>query len=253
MIQELSIINSTPKIRRPLKQGRFGNPLLSRKQVERCVELLAESISNYYCSMANGGDDVVFLTVMHGGKTFSSDLAPLCASQPAPSLKDPGYRSWYASYRVVDRYIDIKSYDGQIRGEPVVMASDLTRENLAGKRVLLIDDICETGNTIVETIQFIRKLCRYSQQDIDRLVRTVTFLWKPECPSQSLRPDWYGYRTSMHFLSGYGMDSKDGSCRQLPAIFIDDNRQSMVKKPSWAFRFDQSETGSPINRSQKPR
>lgn len=108
-------------------------------------------------------------------------------------------------------------------------------------------------NAIVETIQFIRKLCRYSQQDIDRLVRTVTFLWKPECPSQSLRPDWYGYRTSMHFLSGYGMDSKDGSCRQLPAIFIDDNRQAMVNNASWAFRFDQSDTSSPINRSRRPR
>jgi hypoxanthine phosphoribosyltransferase len=82
--------------------------------------------------------------------------------------------------------------------------------DLAGRDVLLVDDIFDTGHTL-ETIY----------EEIGRRkvasLRTCVLLWKTDRTVVPLKPDYVGFEIPDEFVVGYGLDYND-HYRHLPYI-----------------------------------
>ena len=78
--------------------------------------------------------------------------------------------------------INVEYYQGvELRAKaPVILPPELDPADVAGKRLLLVDDVADTGHTL----KAVHDLCAEQVAD----VRTVTLYLKPHTV---LRPDWW--------------------------------------------------------------
>lgn len=84
-------------------------------------------------------------------------------------------------------------------------------ELIAGRDVILIEDIVDSGLTMQA---FLPELEKYGPESIT----LVTLLHKPEAAQVDIKPDLVGFVIPPEFVVGYGLDY-DGLGRQLPAIY----------------------------------
>lgn len=82
--------------------------------------------------------------------------------------------------------------------------------DLAGRHVLLVDDIFDTGHTLHAISDAI------SRRDVAS-VGTCVLLWKTARTVVPLRPDYVGFEIPDEFVVGYGLDYND-HYRHLPYI-----------------------------------
>lgn len=236
MSKEMNLKCAKSKVRRPLGSAKKPSPIIGRNMIEACVPLIAKQIKEYYIEQQV--DEVVMMPILHGGLFFYGNLVPLCARQPDPKLKDPNHSRYCAKFQILDGYLDIKSQvSGGNRRDPEINAG-IVHPPKRNRHFLLIDDLCETGETLESAKSYIAMKCQYTKKQSDQLIRIVSFLWKSEFPGQKLQPDWYGFRISSHYLAGYGMDGCEGKHRHLPSIYVHDNRPEFLEEESWASRFD---------------
>jgi hypoxanthine phosphoribosyltransferase len=112
-----------------------------------------------------------------------------------------------------------KSYRGTaVRpGELDIDLWGLGEDDIRGCRVLLVDDIFDTGRT-VEALS--KRLLDHGASD----VKTVVFLEKPDRRETEMLPDYVGLRIPDRFVVGYGLDY-DGRMRNLPYIAAMDEEE----------------------------
>ena len=84
--------------------------------------------------------------------------------------------------------------------------------DIAGRDVLLVDDIFDTGRTIVRLLD---ELQRYRPAS----VRTAVLLWKEGRSEVMATPDHFGFQIPNAFVVGYGLDYDD-DYRHLPDIAV---------------------------------
>jgi hypoxanthine phosphoribosyltransferase len=85
--------------------------------------------------------------------------------------------------------ITIQSYtDIQQQGE-VQITAGLARE-IAGKRILLVDDIADSGKTLVRAV-------RYLEEFKPKAIKTLTMFYKPHC---KVVPDFYAQQSDKWIL-----------------------------------------------------
>jgi hypoxanthine phosphoribosyltransferase len=130
----------------------------------------------------------VFICVLNGAFMFFTDL-----------VKHMG-----------DCHIDFiraKSYENQSQGEIRILKSiDM---DIKGKDVYLIDDIYDSGNTITRLIKHLKNFNPKS-------ITPVTLFKKEFSHNENLV---WGFELSKeHWLVGYGLDSNDGTKRNLKHI-----------------------------------
>jgi hypoxanthine phosphoribosyltransferase len=82
--------------------------------------------------------------------------------------------------------------------------------DFAGRDVLVVDDIIDTGATLARLLELLQEKGAAS-------VRLCTLLDKPARRKIALVPDWVGFEIPDRFVVGYGMDH-DGDHRGLPWI-----------------------------------
>lgn len=99
-------------------------PFISQDDIQQAVTTMAASITNDY-----GGSDLVCLVVLKGSFIFAADLV----------------RSVQLPCRV--EFLSAKSYGSSITSSGDVVI-ELPNLDIAGKHVLLIEDIVDTGLTI---------------------------------------------------------------------------------------------------------
>jgi hypoxanthine phosphoribosyltransferase len=105
--------------------------------------------------------------------------------------------------------IQASSYRGETtRGELRVNA-ELMPE-VAGRDVLLVDDIFDTGHTLVELAKRLREL------DV-RSVQSAVLLFKEGRQEVDYRPEYVGFQIPDQFVVGYGLDYRD-EYRHLPFV-----------------------------------
>ena len=106
--------------------------------------------------------------------------------------------------------VQARSYHGATteRGELIVNAELMP--NIQGRDVLLVDDIFDTGHTLVEVIAKIKELQPKS-------VRSLVLLRKEGRQEVSLEPDFVGFHIPNEFVVGYGLDYED-TYRNLPYL-----------------------------------
>jgi hypoxanthine phosphoribosyltransferase len=162
-------------------------PLLSAAEIRARVAELAEAISNDYADC-----DVTLVAVLKGAAVFAADLMR--------ELK----------IEACLEFIRARSYAGtDSRG-----SVDITfrpEADLAGRHVIVIEDILDTGRTTSAVMECLRgagpaglKLC--------------TLLDKPSRRVIDVRADYVGFTIDNHFVVGYGLDYDD-KYRNLPAVY----------------------------------
>ena len=93
------------------------------------------------------------------------------------------------------------------RPEDVRLPEDFPIE---GADLLIVEDILDTGQTM-------SRLRAVLEQRRPRSLRLAVLLDKPAQRAVEIRPDYFGFTMSDHWVVGYGLDS-DGLYRNLPYI-----------------------------------
>src|SRR6476659_2035968 len=159
--------------------------LLSAEQIQSSIERLATEIRE-----REAGRPLTVIAVMTGSIIFLADLI----------------RKLDMPLRV--GVIQARSYLGTERGALSVTADMLPE--VAGRDVLVIDDIFDTGHTLLEVLSFLDELA-------PRSVRTAVLVLKAGKQQVSLRPDYVGFEIPDVFVVGYGLDYND-AYRNLPYL-----------------------------------
>ena len=84
--------------------------------------------------------------------------------------------------------------------------------DLAGKDLLIVEDILDTGMTL----HYLKQLL---QDRNPNSIRIATLLDKPERRRAAVRADYVGYQVPDEFVVGYGLDY-DEKYRNLPYVGI---------------------------------
>src|SRR6478752_8232640 len=159
--------------------------LLSEEQIQSSVLRLAAEIRE-----REGGRPLTVIAVMTGSIIFLADLI----------------RKLDMPLRV--GVIQARSYLGTERGTLSVNANMLPE--VADRDVLVIDDIFDTGLTLLEVLSFLDELG-------PRSVRTAVLVLKQGKQQVALRPDYVGFEIPDVFVVGYGLDYND-AFRNLPFL-----------------------------------
>ncbi len=163
--------------------------LLSQEQINMRVRELGEQISRDY-----QGRDLVLVSVLKGGVVFLADLM----------------RTIQIPVRV--ELVGASSYKGGTAPTPVVRITKDVDQGLAGKNVLLVEDIYDTGNTL-HVIYDLLEMHRPASLEICALLRKN----KPQ--NQRLDIKYTGFEIDDRFVVGYGLDFKE-FYRNLPCIGV---------------------------------
>ena len=164
--------------------------LLDEHQIERIVKHLAAQIAADQAS----GKPLMVVGLLKGCLPFMADLCRFLS----------GF-----GVRVEMEYLRVKSYLGR-RSSGTVQIFELPEPDLVGREILLVDDIFDTGLTLLEVARFFR------ERGAGR-VRTCVLLSKEGRDVQVV--DYLGTTIPDIFVVGYGMDD-DERCRELPYIGI---------------------------------
>jgi len=174
----------------PSGDDAVGRLLVSRDTIASRVDALAGQIACEYA-----GREVTLLAVLTGAVVFLADLIrrlPL---------------------RLKLTVVSVRSYPGETtksRGPDFISQMP---SGLAGKDVLIIDDILDSGQTLGALLRAV------GEQNPSSL-RTCVLLRKdrPDLPDRP-RPNFVGFEVEDEFVIGYGLDFGD-LYRNLPDICV---------------------------------
>ncbi len=163
--------------------------LIAEGDIERRVGELAEQISQDYA----GQGDLVLIGVLKGAFIFLADLAR--------RLTIP---------RTIE-FIALSSYDNGSAGGAVRLVMDL-RVSIAGKHVIIVEDIVDTGRTLHYLIDMLRARSPAS-------VRACALVRKAERAQVEVEVDYLGFDIPDVWVVGYGLDYAEQE-RTLPYIGV---------------------------------
>jgi hypoxanthine phosphoribosyltransferase len=108
------------------------------------------------------------------------------------------------------QFIRLSSYEGTQTTNQVKQIMGLNQD-LAGRSVVIFEDIVDTGNTIAELKSI------FKQQKVKHL-KIATLFFKPEAYRQDIKIDYIGIRIPNKFIVGFGLDY-DGLGRNIPEVY----------------------------------
>jgi hypoxanthine phosphoribosyltransferase len=107
-------------------------------------------------------------------------------------------------------FVKMASYEGTSSTNDVKQLIGINQD-LAGRSVVIIEDIVDTGNTIEELYHI------FSKQNVKQL-KVATLFFKPEAYKKDFPIDYVGIRIPNKFIVGFGLDY-DGLGRNLPEVY----------------------------------
>ena len=167
--------------------------LLPEAEVQRIVADLAAQIAPVI------DDETVAAVLLTGGLWFAADLTR-ALSRIGRNVRFDAL--WLASYG------DEQSSRGRID----VYAP--FQRPIAGRRVLIIDDVFDTGLSLAEAV-------RITRENGASEVLTVVFAKKPWPLPRAPEPDFVGWEAPNRFLVGYGLDYAVTTCGLPDACALD--------------------------------
>lgn len=166
--------------------------LFDRATLEQAIARMAGEIAADYA-----GDRPVYLTIMHGGMPFAALLALKLGEAGGLDLEFD--------------YLHATRYRGKTEGGGLHWRHS-PETPLAGRRVLLVDDILDEGHTLAA----VRDWClRKGAADVRVAALTVK---KHDRCVPGIAADYVGVEVPDRYVYGFGMDYY-GQGRQLPAIY----------------------------------
>lgn len=163
--------------------------LFTEEQLATRIREMAEEINRDYAGKAP-----LLVGVLRGSFVFMADLV---RGINLPITMDFLSASSYGSGTVSSGLLDIRL--------------DIT-ETVAGRDVILIEDILDTGNTLSKLVAELNTRSPAS-------LKLCTLLDKPSRRTRPIEADYVGFRIPDAFVVGFGLDF-DQKYRQLPYIGI---------------------------------
>jgi len=158
------------------------------EEIAAQVRRMGEEISEHYPE----GEDLLVLGLLKGSFIFVSDLVREIA------------RPLHVDFLVASSYGSGTTSSGEVK-----LLYDPSAD-LAGRHVLLVEDIVDSGTTLNRLVPLLRKRGPKS-------LELVALLHKHLAPNLLLEPRWVGFDAPHEFLIGYGLDHSE-DYRNLPFI-----------------------------------
>lgn len=162
--------------------------MISAKEIAARVEGLAGEIAEEFA----GTEKLVVVGLLRGSFVFIADLLR--------ELDMP----------VEVDFIETSSYGNAMQSSREVRILKDLRGDIAGRDVLVVEDIVDTGHTLAHVLALLnsRKPAR---------LRTIALLDKPSRRETDITADWTGFEIPDEFVVGYGIDYAQRN-RNLPYI-----------------------------------
>ncbi|MGV8986390.1 MAG: hypoxanthine phosphoribosyltransferase [Cypionkella sp.] len=162
--------------------------MISAKTIAARVEELAREITEHY----KGTDKLVVVGLLRGSFVFIADL-----------VREIGLP-------VEVDFLEASSYGDQMHSSREVRILKDIRGEIAGKDVLVVEDIVDTGYTL----HHVRKLLQAREP---RRLAICALLNKPTRREVDIKATWTGFDIPDEFVVGYGIDFAQKN-RNLPYI-----------------------------------
>jgi hypoxanthine phosphoribosyltransferase len=158
------------------------------------VTLLGQKITADYKDAVEAGDELICVGILKGSFVF---LADLVRAIDLPCAVD---------------FIALSSYGDATQSSGVVqLTQDLSRP-IAGKHILIVEDIIDTGLTM-------RYLFENLKTRTPKSIKLAALLEKPEKNKSGVKADYLGFAIADRFVVGYGLDFKN-HYRNLPFVGV---------------------------------
>lgn len=161
-------------------------PLITAQQISNRLESLAQELK--------ACDFDVILSALTGSYMFTADISRKIAKSDLQIS-----------------FIRASSYGDSTLSSGKVQISGLEKLDIKGKRILLVDDILDTGNTMFALVQAIAESSPAS-------IKTCVLLDKESRRTVDFHADFVGFEIEDKFVVGYGLDYAD-EYRTLPEIW----------------------------------
>lgn len=162
--------------------------LYSAEEISERIEELSHEIA------ASMPQELVIVSLLRGSFMFTSDLVRAM---------------YYIGLQPQIDFMTLASYKGTKSTGEVAIQRDIS-DDVAGKHVLIVDDILETGRTLSHAL-------RAMQERGAASVKLCVLLEKPGKLDVEIKADYVGFRIPDKFVVGYGLDY-DNLYRELPYI-----------------------------------
>lgn len=163
--------------------------MISAKAIDARIEDLAREIGATF----DGTDKLVVVGLLRGSFVFIADLVRELGDMPVE----------------VD-FLEASSYgDAMESSREVRILKDL-RGEIAGRDVLVVEDIVDTGHTLAHVVKFLGNRS-------PRRLETIALLDKPTRREVDVKATWTGFEIPDEFVVGYGIDYAQRN-RNLPFI-----------------------------------
>ena len=181
---------SLPDPQQPGTPAPDDHILFSAVQIQERINALADEIAREF-----GPEEFIAVSIMKGSFVFTADLIRALSVRRARPILD---------------FMTLSSYGaGTTSGGTLSILNELSLP-VAGRRILIIDDILDTGLTL-------QTACRLLSQQGATSVRTCVLLEKPARRTVPIHADYCGFQIANVFIVGYGLDY-DNRFRQLPYL-----------------------------------
>ncbi len=162
--------------------------MISAKAIAARVEALAREITAHF----RGTDKLVVVGLLRGSFVFIADLVR--------EIELP----------VEVDFLEASSYGDALHSSREVRILKDLRGEIAGRDVLVVEDIIDTGFTLTHVLHLL-------QARAPARLKTCALLDKPSRREVSVRADWTGFEIPDEFVVGYGIDYAQRN-RNLPYI-----------------------------------
>ncbi|HHW07295.1 MAG TPA: hypoxanthine phosphoribosyltransferase [Clostridia bacterium] len=163
--------------------------LISREELEAKVKELGRRISADYA-----GQELLIVCILKGAVIFCADLVR------------------HITIPVTLDFMAVSSYGDATQSSGAVMILKDLETNIAGKHVLIVEDIVDTGLTLKYLVENLKARHPLS-------VKVCTLLDKPERRKVDVQVDYNGFVIPDAFVVGYGLDYAE-KYRHLPSVCI---------------------------------
>lgn len=163
--------------------------VFSQEEIGKKIAKLAETINAHYQSIQ---EPVVAVCVLKGAFVFFADLIR------------------HLRFDLEMDFVRLASYGKETyRGEKVIFSKDM-EISIAGKHVLIVEDIVDTGTTV-------DYLARVLATRRPKSVKICALIHKLARREVQVGIDFYGFKLDQGFIVGYGLDFAE-QYRNLPNI-----------------------------------
>lgn len=165
-------------------------PLIPYSQIADAIDKVADEINKDFMDCE---DIPILLCVLNGSIMFTAEL-----------MKRLKFNCQVVSTKLT-------SYEGTSTTGKVKQAMGLTSD-ISGRRVIIIEDIVDSGNTIVE-------LKRILDENGVSESKVCTLLYKPEAYKKDVKLDYVAMEIPNDFIVGFGLDYNELG-RNLQDIYV---------------------------------